>query len=945
MTLAAKYTKLKKQIGGNREQFHYEETFGMPREEAARVTMPNKDIRRILAETEFAIRLSEEKEHKFDSIVEEALDYMLSVVAEEGVLTKSACYKAEEILMPLKDAAKEYSLILAGHAHIDMNWMWSWHETVASTIATFQTMLKLMDEYPEFCFSQSQASVYEIIEKYAPELKPLIEERIREGRWEITASQWVETDKNMPSSESLYNHMYFTKKYLKEHWGVSPADLEIDFSPDTFGHSRNIPEIDALGNVKYMYHCRGLDGDNAVYRWKSASGKELLVCREQYWYNGAVTPKQAIGIFDVAKRSGGLKTQLAVYGVGDHGGGPTRRDVERAIDMMSWPIYPNIKFGTFREFFKEAEKVRDKLPIVDKEMNYFARGCYTTQSRLKMGNRRTEAALFDAQIWHTFSGAKDNFTEAQFEKAWQNVLFTHFHDILTGSCVQDSREHSMGLFTDSMAIANSRSSLAMQRIAADIDTSMFEVEEIFDSQSDGAGVGYGVENFVGVPSPERGVGIQRIYHIYNSATTKVKRNCEITVWDWVGDMRDIVIKLADGTEVPYQLIDHDYQQYWDHKYFRLLVEVEVPELGYTTVMLDVKEPEEYRVYFQPEIRSAHAFVNPVLENEYLRAEFDLQNGELISLIDKKDGKEKIRAGESGGLRYVITERRTSSAWDIGKYIKISDPLLTKLVRNNKGELESSLYLEQAVENSKAEVKISLEKNSKALKIDLKVTWNESSAEQGQDVPVLVYRLPLVETETYLNDVPGGSMYREAQHGDIPGQQYCAAIIEDRAVAIVSDCKYGYRGYKNDLICTLINASYSPDPYPERGIHTIKLHVLLDANCPKLLEDDAFSLNHPLLYQSGKKRNGKLAPTASFMQCDLGTAVIAGISQIDGDMTVRLFETNGKDTKVTLAPMFEVKEVYFTDIMGEKRCGDIALEDNKIAFDLKANNSVMIRIIK
>lgn len=945
MTLAAKYTKLKKQIGGNREQFHYEETFGMPREEAARITMPNKDIRRILAETEFAIRLSEEKEHKFDAIVDEALEYMLSVVNEEGVLTKSACCKAEEILLPLKDSAKEYRLILAGHAHIDMNWMWSWHETVASTIATFQTMLKLMDEYPEFCFSQSQASVYEIIERYAPELKPLMEKRIKEGRWEITASQWVETDKNMPSSESLYNHMYYTKKYLKEHWGVAPEDLEVDFSPDTFGHSRNIPEIDALGDVKYMYHCRGLDGDNAVYRWKAPSGKELLVCREQYWYNGAVTPKQAIGIFDVAKRSGGLKTALAVYGVGDHGGGPTRRDVERAIDMMSWPIYPNVKFGTFREFFKEAEKVRDKLPVVDKEMNYFARGCYTTQSRLKMGNRRTEAALFDAQIWHTFSGAKDNFTEAQFEKAWQNVLFTHFHDILTGSCVQDSREHAMGLFTDSMAIANSRSSLAMQRIAADIDTSMFEVEEYFDTQSDGAGVGYGVENFVGVPSPERGVGIERIYHIYNSTSKKVKRNCEITVWDWVGDMRDIVIKLADGSEVPYQLTDRDYQQYWDHKYFRLLVEVEVPEFGFTTVMLGVKEPEEYRIYLQPQHRTASAFVNPVLENDYLRAEFDLQNGELISLIDKFDGKEKIRAGESGGLRHIITERRSSSAWDIGKYIKIGDPLLTKLLRTQQGELESSLYLEQAFESSKAEVKISLEKHSKALKVELKVTYNESSANQGEDVPVLIYRLPLVETEKYLNDVPGGAMYREAQHGDIPGQQYCAAIIDDRAVAIVSDCKYGYRGYKNDLICTLINASYSPDPYPERGIHTIKLHVLLDANCPKLLEDDAQNLNHPLLYQSGKKRKGSLKPTASFMACELGTAVIAGISTIDGDMTVRLFETNGKDTEVKLAPSFAFTEVYFTDIMGNKRQGEIKAEDGVVYITIKANNSVMLRFAK
>ena len=128
-----------------------------------------------------------------------------------------------------------------------MNWMWSWHETVASTVATFQTMLKLMEEYPDFCFSQSQASVYQIIEEYAPELKESIQKRIQEGRWEVTASAWVETDKNMPSAESLLNHIRYTKKYLQESWGIDPQALNIDFSPDTFGHSANLPELDALG--------------------------------------------------------------------------------------------------------------------------------------------------------------------------------------------------------------------------------------------------------------------------------------------------------------------------------------------------------------------------------------------------------------------------------------------------------------------------------------------------------------------------------------------------------------------------------------------------------------------------------------------------------------------------------------------------------------------------
>ena len=258
-SLSARYADVKKKVGGNREKFFYEDTFGMPKEEVQHITMPNKWNRRILSETEFAIRLSAENNGAFDADVSAALDILEQAMEEEGVLTKTVCLAAEEKLMPLAAKAKEYKLILAGHAHIDMNWMWGWQETVAATLATFRTMLHIMDEYPEFCFSQSQASVYQIVEMYDPELMDAIKARIKEGRWEITASAWVETDKNMPNTESLLNHIHYTRKYLEEKWDVDPDSLKIDFSPDTFGHSRHLPELDMHGGVKYYYHCRGLE--------------------------------------------------------------------------------------------------------------------------------------------------------------------------------------------------------------------------------------------------------------------------------------------------------------------------------------------------------------------------------------------------------------------------------------------------------------------------------------------------------------------------------------------------------------------------------------------------------------------------------------------------------------------------------------------------------------
>ena len=207
MSLSTRFAALKKKIGGNREVSHFEYTFGATREEQNGITEPSKANTRIISELQYAISLSAELSGKYDAVIDQALSYLEAEMKEKGVLTNAACDRAEQMLLPLKDDAKAYEIILAGHAHIDMNWMWSWHETVAVTLATFRTMLKIIDEYPDFCFSQSQASVYRIVEEYEPELMEKIKARIKEGRWEVTATNWVETDKNMPSTESLIRHI------------------------------------------------------------------------------------------------------------------------------------------------------------------------------------------------------------------------------------------------------------------------------------------------------------------------------------------------------------------------------------------------------------------------------------------------------------------------------------------------------------------------------------------------------------------------------------------------------------------------------------------------------------------------------------------------------------------------------------------------------------------
>ncbi len=933
VTLAEKYTRVKRSVGGNREKMGYEETFGQPVEEQYHVTPPNLWQRRILSELGFALTLSEANQNRFDSEINSALDLLQQRIDEHGALTNQDCEEAEKLLLPLAGAAREYSLILVAHAHIDMNWMWSWQETVAATLATFRTMLKLMEEYPDFCFSQSQASVYKIVEDYDPELMEQIKRRIQEGRWEITATAWVETDKNMPYTESLLRHIKYTRDYLREHWGIDPDSLEVDFSPDTFGHSANIPEIDNFGNVKYYYHCRGLDGDNALYRWRAPSGKELLVYREQHWYNSAITPHIAMNLTDISRNSGGLKTGLIVYGVGDHGGGATRRDLERALEMQKWPVFPELHFGTMREYFKAAESVRDRVPLLDHELNYFSPGCYTTQSRIKLGNRKNEKALSEADLFSSLAhaGLGAPYSKRQFEHAWQNVLFTHFHDILTGSCVQESREHAMGLLSDSMAVANTQHSNALRVIAGQIDTSAIETDiDCFNTQSEGAGVGYGLTGFTGVPNPERGSGKVRIFHVFNSQPIARSELVELTVWDWTGDLREIAFSDSRGEKTDFALIDTRMQEYWSHKYFRVLVWVSVPALGYTTLVLREKECEKYRSYVNDPVRTNHAYSPFLLENEHIKATFDPHNGNLVSFVDKATGAELLKEGCTGRLQLIHTESATSNAWQIGRYTQAEE--ITDTIRIypfENGELRSGFVAEKKVRNSTIRQTVFLDRGAKAFTCRLEIDWNEVGT--AEFVPVLAYFFPhAYETEQYLFDVPAGAQKREAQYLDVPGLQYGAAVNPSgKSVVLVADSKYGYRGVDGKLSLTLINTAKDPDPYPERGIHKITFAVGAETACPKLLEEMAAAINCPLHFVSGSQHTGSLPLECGLLSFQSDSAVISGVTTAEnGDLLVRFYETCGKSATVTLKTAFPIQHAAAVNLM-EQTLHNISVESNQV----------------
>lgn len=932
---------------------------------------------RITSQIEYALRLfkvlkaSEVNIEKFENIISNAVNFLENEIKNQDAITKNSAQIAEGMISCITGLAKKYKIICTAHAHIDMNWKWNYAETVALTLDTFRTMLNLMKEYPDFTFSQSQASVYRIVEEYDPEMLDEIRKRVKEGRWEVTASTWVETDKNMPSGESLARHILYTKKYLSDLMGMKPESLKIDFEPDTFGHSRNIPEILNGGGVKFFYHCRPYAGDN-IYRWIAPSGKCVISYRDHYCYNYRIASDMVMGAPEFCNKYG-IDTSLRLYGVGDHGGGPTRRDIEKLIDMASWPVFPVIRFGTYIEFFNILRKNEKNFPVAEGETNFIFTGCYTTQTRIKMANRISEAKLNEAECFGTLASILTDYRYRYdvIRDAWKKTLFNQFHDILPGSGVVDTREYAMGQFQQVLAKTNTETVRAMGAIASVIDTSMLLVDDqsnLRNSESEGAGVGYGIKDFM-LPQAERGKGLRRIYHLFNSSPYERVEPVIITVWDWPGDRSRMIFSKPDGSRLKYQIIDSGdgnsaNSVYWHHKYIQMLVIATLPACGYSTCILDESEnavmPPFYfggpRIWNQPPY---------VLENDNIRVEFNSENASIQSFIDKKTGKEMIDISKLSGIFRLVEEddSKDMTAWIVGRY-KNAINLNSKNVKINKAVLRKDI-IRQTISydilfgsSSKLSVTASLDSGSSIIRYDVSCDWQERPVKGGY-IPQLNFHIPLgYGCSGYRYDIPFGTIDRKGIDDDVPANSWALGIPESghgKGMALFSCGKHGYRGIRDSISLTLIRSSYDPDPYPEIGIHNFWFAFgIVDASSNKEIIETAYRLNHPIWHITGTVHDGTLPAEKECLAVEEGSVAVSSVkmaeNQTERKMILRVYETEGKNTLCRIKLDFSIKTVYFVDLNENRqniadadKTGNIEIIGNIIRFEVGGSSVVSIAV--
>jgi alpha-mannosidase len=892
---------------------------------------------RIAAEINFArqlIRLHPAQKNAWTKLIEQA-----SAAVEQQSDPKRAVARAEEILAPIGRIAKQYTIHCIGHAHIDMNWLWSWQETVATTNDTFITVLKLMEEFPAFTFSQSQGVVYEIVRQYNPDLFAQIKQRIREGRWEVTAPHWVEGDKNLASGESLARHLLYTRRWMKQHLGLEPEDIQIDWEPDTFGHAHTIPAIDSRGGVKHYYCCRPGEPDRPpVFWWRAPDGSKLLVNKEINWYNSTIAPSFATTLIDFCEKTK-LKDWMLVYGVGDHGGGPTRRDLRRIMAYNEWPIFPNWKFGRISAFFELLEKNGSRWPTLDQELNFEFAGCYTSQSAIKKINRMGENLLAEADLAAALAHVRGlrPYPAETLRATWRDVLFNHFHDILPGSGVPQTRQYTQGMWQRISAAAGMIKTHSLRALASQIDTSFAradlpEVHPEHDSTAFGAGQGRDSEWGAVTPAAHVHDGPRPIV-VFNPAAQPRAEVVQCTIWDAgsganPGDLekKSFVVRSSDGKVVPAQKINAG--DYWGHKFVDLLFPAQVGPMGYSTYCIEEGDlPAETPLRKIKDTEGGWRMNLPTgrlgVENEHLRVEFDRTTGGIISLIDKKTGRQfASKDAPLGVLEYVLERPGGMSAWvmhDVQKRVCPLEVESVSVVENNpwwgegaKEPWAMPVTVKARLNDTRITIVYTLRAGEPFVDIQINTRWLEHG-DESTGIPRLSMVFPTTLTDCRGRyEIPFGTIERPSLGGrDVPSLRFAEITgklgggkATRASLIVMNDCKYGCSLDGSTLRQTLIRASKDPDPLPEIGEHTIRLAI-----APRVGEVPAadairlgIAFNHPLQVVNTDVHQGELPPKlAAGVACGQANVIVTQIKKAEDDdaLIFRLQETAGRATTATV----------------------------------------------
>ncbi|KQO18688.1 alpha-mannosidase [Paenibacillus sp. Leaf72] len=706
---------------------------------------------------------------------------------------------------------------LVGQSHIDIAWLWPVRETVRKSSRTFSTVCTLMDEYPEFIYSQSQPQLYAFVKEHYPELYERIKARIAEGRWELVGGMWVEPDLNIPSGESLVRQILYGQSFYKEEFGKRS---NIEWLPDTFGYCASLPQMLKLADIPYFMTTKlNWNDTNAfpydLFDWVGIDGTSVIAYLN-HGVNEHTRPKDVDEHWKSYKQKHLHPQQMLLYGHGDGGGGVTNEMVEFAERSSFMVGQPVSRFSTAGAFFEGIGKNGQALPKWHGDLYLeLHRGTYTTHARNKRSNRKAEVLYREAELWAQFAGLSSTVTEA-LDEGWKLILLNQFHDIIPGTSIPEAYVTSTEEYSKVMEIGTAELNRSLEAITGSITP-------------DGEGLPYIVFNSLGW---ERGEVISLTCSAEMSGLSVVDVNGELLACDVKrsGDVQTVSVYVPS-----------------------------IPAFGYTTIWLRASAHADDA----KDTQADEAFP-AVWETDFYTLAFN-DAGEITRWYDKSVQREWLKPGDKANELQFFHDKPTYwDAWDIDPRFEAQRAGTVQLISKEvvqRGGTKDVLRFHWKLNDSEISQDMILYRHQRRVDFQTKVNWTESHKLLKVAFPVdlvaakATYEIPFgaLERPTHNN-----TSWEQAQF-EVCGHRWADISEGNGGLSVLNDCKYGYDIKGQTIRLSLLRAPKWPDEHADQGEHEFTYSVLphqADWRGAHVARR-AMELNHPVMTAAGQPNRGGL----------------------------------------------------------------------------------------
>lgn len=759
------------------------------------------------------------------------------------------------------------TLHMIGNAHLDPVWFWRWQEGFQEVKATFRSVLDRMKEYDDFFFTGSSAAYYAWIEENEPEMFEEIRARVREGRWSIVGGWWIQPDCNIPGGESFVRQGLYGQRYFKEKFGVTAST---GYNVDSFGHNGTLPQIlKKSGMDRYVFmrpgrHEKGIE--RADFWWRANDGSKVQAFRIPFEY--CTWPKEIRE--HVLRCAGEIKEDAGIlmcfYGVGNHGGGPTRQNIDSIHAMNEEEGMPKLLLSTPDRYFDALCAAGGSPVTVSGDLLHHASGCYSAHSGVKRLNRQAENRLTAAEKLSAAAGiwADRKYPLQEYTRAWKEVLFNQFHDILAGTCVEAAYEDAAESYGEALNIAAKEMNRAVQALSWRVDIPMEE-------------------------------GMKPIVVFNPNAFAET---FEIEIESAAPEEGTVLLDEEDA-QLPVQCVQ---SQASSNGRVRLTFAAKLPPLGYRTFRLARRE--QARRFAEVEATDVTA------ENRWFKVAFDRKTGAIASLTRKDDQTEYFSG--PAALPTVIEDK--SDTWSHGvrifnKVRGVFTPVSVKKIES--GPVKAVIRVTSGYGASRIVQDFSIYRELDYIRVQTMVDWHEKHS---------MLKLVFPMNMNYLRatwETPYGTAQREPDGEEYPVQSFldvegAAPGLETmiHGISFLNDGKSSASIAGKEVGLTVLRSPIyaNHEPYePKEGME----YVYLDQGVQRfeyVIYPHRGSWENARTARLGRALNekpaalfetyhrGVLPQSASLVQVDRENVlltVVKGAEDGSGDWILRLVETAGR----------------------------------------------------